>query len=100
MRLVLTGIDVVIGERLQAYVEYRLFTAIARYQEIVRSVNVILKRNPTTSGQFLCIIALDCGPVSPIRIRASGPHPNAAIDRATARLSLRLSRQTSPPVSH
>jgi ribosome-associated translation inhibitor RaiA len=95
MRLVLTGTDVVIGAQLQAYVEYRIFTAIAGSQALIRGVNVTLKRNPRTLGQFLCIVTLDCAPASHMRIRASGPHPNAAIDRAAARVSLRLSQQAS-----
>lgn len=99
MRIGLTGKDVIITDQLQTYVEYRLFTSVARYEALIRGVNVTLGHNPGNSGGFLCVVALDLGLGERIKIRASGAHPNAAIDRAADRTSLRLSRRTSQHVS-
>ena len=99
MRILLTGKDVIITDQLQTYVEYRLFTSLARYQAVIRGINVTLGHNPRNRSQFLCLVAVDLGPDEQITIRASGAHPNAAIDRAADRTSLRLSRRTSPHVS-
>ena len=45
MRIPLTGNDVIITDQLQTYAEYRLFTSIARYQALIREVNVTLEYN-------------------------------------------------------
>ena len=45
VRIPLTGKDVIITDQLQTYVEYRLFTSIARYQALIREVNVTLEHN-------------------------------------------------------
>jgi ribosomal subunit interface protein len=97
MRIPLTGNDVVITNQLQTYVEYRLFTGVARYQALIRGVNVTLRHSLT--GRFLCVVDVDLGPGEQIKIRAFGDHPNAAIDRAADRTSLRLSRRASQHVS-
>ena len=99
MRIPLTGKDVIITDQLQTYVEYRLFTSIARYQALIREVNVTLEHNRGNRGRFLCVVTVDLGPGEQIKIRAYGAHPNAAIDRAADRTSLRLSRRSSQHVS-
>ena len=99
MRIPLTGKDVIITDQLQTYVEYRLFTSIARYQALIREVNVMLEHNRGNRGRFLCVVTVDLGPGKQIRIRAYGAHPNAAIDRAADRTSLRLSYRSSDHVS-
>jgi ribosomal subunit interface protein len=99
MRIVLTGKEVVITDHIQAYTEYRLFTSIARYQAMIRGVNVTLGHDPGNRSRFLCVVAVDLGPGEQIKIRASGAHPNAAIDRAADQTSLRLSRRAPQHVS-
>ena len=99
MRVQLAGKDLLLTDQLQAYVEYRLFTSVARYEALIRGINVTLGHNARNGGRFLCVVALDLGPGGQIRIRASGAHPNAAIDRAAERTSLRLSHRSSHHVS-
>ena len=99
MRIALTGKDVTITDQLQTYVEYRLFTSVARHQALIRRINVTLGHNPRNGGSFLCVVAVDLGPGKPITIRASGAHPNAAIDRDADRTSLRLGRRIGQHVS-
>ena len=99
MRIVLTGHDISITDQLRAYVEYRLFTSTAQYKTLIRSVNVTLRHNPGVRGRFLCLIAVDLGRTKPMKVRACGPHPNAAIDRAAQRAATHLHRGTSDHVS-
>jgi ribosome-associated translation inhibitor RaiA len=61
MRIRLTGKDVIITDQLRTYVEYRLFTSVARYQALIRGLNVTLGHNPGNGGRFLCIVAVDLG---------------------------------------
>lgn len=99
MRIPLTGKDVIITDQLRTYVEYRLFTSVTPYQALIRAISVTLGQNRGNGGRFLCVVAVDLGPGEQIKIRASGAHPNAAIDRAAQRTSSRLNRHTSQHVS-
>jgi ribosomal subunit interface protein len=99
VRIPLTGKDVIITDQLQTYAEYRLFTSIARYQALIREVNVTLEHNRGNLGRFLCVVAIDLGPGERIKIRAHGAHPTVAIDRAADRTLLRLNRRSSQDVS-
>ena len=99
MRIPLTGKDVIITDQLQTYAEYRLFTSIARYQALICEVNVTLEHNRGNLGRFLCVVTVDLGPGEQIKIRAYGAYPNAAIDRAADRTSLRLSHRSSHQIS-
>jgi ribosomal subunit interface protein len=99
VRILLTGKDVIITDQLQTYVEYRLFTSIARHQALIREVNVTLAHNRGSRGRFRCAVTVDLGAGEQIMIRAYGAHPNAAIDRAADRTSLRLSHRSSHHVS-
>jgi ribosomal subunit interface protein len=99
MRIPVTGKGVIITDQLQTYVEYRLFTSIARYQALIGGISVTLGHNQRNRGPFLCVVAVDLTSGGQMKIRASGAHPNAAIDRAADRTSLRLSRHNPQHVS-
>ena len=73
MRIPLTGKDVIITDQLQTYVEYRLFTSIARYQALIREVNVTLEHNRGNRGRFLCVVTVDLGPASRSRFALRRP---------------------------
>ena len=55
----LSGEDVIITDQLQTYVEYRFFVSVARFQAVIRGVNVTLGHNPLNRGRFLCVVAVD-----------------------------------------
>jgi len=99
MRILLTGKNAVITDPLRTYVEYRLFTSLARHQAVIRGIAVTIEHNSRNRSRFRCVVAVDLGPGEQIKIRASGAHPNAAVDRAAERTSLRLSHRTSQHVS-
>jgi ribosomal subunit interface protein len=99
MRVPVTGKDVIITDQLQTYVEYRLFTSIARYQALIREVNVTLAHSRGKRSRFLCVVTVDLRHGGQIKIRANGAQPHAAIDRAADRTSLRLGHRTCQHVS-
>jgi ribosomal subunit interface protein len=99
VRVSVTGKSILITDQLQAYVEYRLFASIARYQALIRDVNVTLQHGRGHRGGFLCAVAINLGSGERITIRAHGTYLDAAIDRASDRTSVRLSRRSAPPVS-
>lgn len=99
MQIVLTGHHILISDELRTYVEYRLFTSTVQYEALIRSVNVTIRHNPGVRGRFLCLIAVDLGRTKPMKVRAVGPHPNLAIDRAAQRTATHLRRRISEHVS-
>ena len=99
MRIPLTVKDVIITDQLQTYLEYRLFTSTARYHALIRDVHVTLERHRGNRSRFLCVVTVDLKPTEQIKVRAYGAYPNAAIDRAADRTSLRLSHRTPQHVS-
>jgi ribosome-associated translation inhibitor RaiA len=66
---------------------------------VIRGIAVTIEHNSRNRSRFRCVVAVDLGPGEQIKIRASGAHPNAAVDRAAERTSLRLSHRTSQHVS-
>lgn len=99
MRIMLTGKDVAVTEQLRAYAEYRMFTSIARYEPLVRAVNVTLRRHTDHQDRFLCLVSLDLSPSGQITTRASAPHPNVAIDRVADRVASLLGQRVPRHVS-
>jgi ribosomal subunit interface protein len=99
MRIVVTGKDVTITDQLQAYTEYRLFTSIARYETLIRGVQVTLQQHVSHRDPFLCLIVVDLHSSGQIKARARGSHPNAAIDRVSGRTASLLGRHASREVT-
>jgi ribosome-associated translation inhibitor RaiA len=95
----LTSHDVAVTARLQAYAEYRLFTGMARYETLIRRVSVTIGHNASHRDPFLCLVVVDLAQAKPIKTRARGRHPNAAIDRAADQVASLLSRHVPRQVS-
>ena len=89
MRIEVVGYD---GMSLQArtYAEYRLFTELSRVVDTnrVRHARLVLQR--TKDGRMRdsvsCTVTVDIEGNVPRRIRTSGGHPYAAINRAVERM--------------
>ena len=79
-----------ISRQARIYAEYRLFAALSQVidTERVRHARLILERtkhNPTCEGAS-CTVIVDIEDGDSVRIRTSGDHPYAAINRAVERL--------------
>jgi len=91
MRIEVEGDDT-ISQQARTYAEYRVFAALTQILDEVRRVRVLLRRVKLASGceGIACTVTVLLGS-DPFRIRTTGPHAYAAINRAVERIG------TSPP---
>jgi ribosome-associated translation inhibitor RaiA len=91
MRIEIIGDDS-ISRQARIYAEYRLFAAVSRIVDTARVKNASLavRRAPSRRCDtgVLCTVTVELNSGDVARIRASGDHPYAAINRAVDRLRL------------
>jgi len=87
MRIEVVGLDT-INQQARTYAEYRVFAALTQFAEKVRRARVVLR--PLDGGRgcdsVACSVTVDLEGADSIRIRATGPHAYAAINRAVERI--------------
>ena len=88
MRIEVVGGDT-ISQQARTYAEYRVFAALTRFvTEKVRRARVVLRpadRRRRCDG-ITCTVTVALEGADSIRIRATGPHAYAAINRAVERI--------------
>jgi len=98
MRIEIVG-DESISRQARIYAEYRLFAALSQAVDTsrVRRASLELRRRTSArhSDVVLCRVTIELNGGEVSRLRASGEHPYAAINRAVERL-----RASSWPVRH
>jgi hypothetical protein len=79
-----------ISSQARTYAEHRVFAAIARSAERVRSARVVLRALDRCGGceGVACTVTVALEGRDPIRIRTTGAHAYAAINRATIERTL------------
>ena len=95
MRIEVTDIGRTFGRQTRAYAEYRIFSSLARFSEVVREAAVSL--TPAVRGHsvmYSVLVSLKIGP--PVQITARGRHAYAAINRSADRLGRTLRRHAHP----
>jgi ribosome-associated translation inhibitor RaiA len=89
MRIHVLGEDT-IGPQARTYAEYRVFAALTQlaYGERVRHARVVLRRATRNRGcdGVTCTVTVAFAESEPMRIRVTGDHEYAAINRAVERL--------------
>lgn len=90
MRITVVGEDA-ISRQARTYAEYRVFAALAQFAETekVRWARVVLRR-VTRKGDcdtVTCTVSVALDGSDSLRIRTTGQHAYAAINRAIARIS-------------
>jgi ribosome-associated translation inhibitor RaiA len=89
MRIEIIGDDS-ISRQTRAYAEYRLFAALSQVVDTrrVRSASLVLRRPKSTrhGDAVSCTVTIELNGGEVVRLRASGDHPCAAINRAVQRL--------------
>ena len=88
MRIQVLG-DNTISQQARAYAEYRVFAALTQLAgaEQVRDARVALRRASGSRGESVtCIVTIRVAGSNPMRVRTTGDHPYAAINRAVERL--------------
>ena len=101
MRIDVIGEDRTITADVRAYAEYRLFAMLARYAELVRRVQVVLRRArcDRTGGQMVCSVTVTLEPSGYARTRVSKPLVYPAIDGAAERIGDLMSRRLAEHAS-
>lgn len=86
-----------ISRQARIYAEYRLFAALSQVVDTnqVRRASLVLRRAKSRRHRHgvLCTVTVELNGRETARLRASGAHPYAAINRAIDRL-----RPNSPPL--
>jgi ribosome-associated translation inhibitor RaiA len=87
------GID--LADQCRAYVEYRMFSALSRFDADATQVNVRLEQTGSRVGaKYLCVASVvDVRPEGRVRVSATAGRLHAAVDRAAERLSASVERR-------
>jgi hypothetical protein len=91
MRIEVTDIGRTFGRQTRAYAEFRMFSSLAPFSDIVRDVTVSL--TPARRGQSVVVAAVVGVEADvPLRVSARGRHAYDAINRVAERLGPALRR--------
>ena len=86
MRIEATDIGRTFGRQTRAYAEYRVFSSLAGFSDVVREATVSL--TPAARGRsVVCSVTVEVERGAPVRVTARGRHAYDAINRVTARLA-------------
>jgi ribosome-associated translation inhibitor RaiA len=98
MRISVTDIGGAVGRQTRAYAEYRIFSSVARFSDVVDEAGISLTaRRP--GGAARCVVSLTVDDGGCLRISTRGHHIYDAIDRAAERVGEELRRHTDITLS-
>jgi ribosome-associated translation inhibitor RaiA len=98
MRVTVTDIGSTFGRQTAAYAEYRIFSSVARFGDIVHEAGVSLTLR-RAGGAARCVVSLAINDGGRLRVSARGRHVYDAINRAAERLGEELRRHTDLTLS-
>jgi ribosome-associated translation inhibitor RaiA len=89
MRIQVFGEDS-ISAQARAYAEYRMFAALTQSAGRVRGARVVLRSRdrPGRCDRVVCAVTIDLEGTRSLRVRTTGAHAYAAINRAVERVRL------------
>jgi ribosome-associated translation inhibitor RaiA len=93
MRISVTDIGCTFGQQTRAYAEYRIFSSVARFSDVVHEADVSLTAR-RRGGAARCVVCLTVNDGGRLRVSARGRHVYDAINRAAERIGEELRRQT------
>jgi len=93
MKIDVTDIARTFGRQTRAYAEYRIFSSLARFSDVVREAAVSL--TPAAKGHtVVCSVLVGFEGGMPVRITARGRHAYDAINRVAHRIGPAVHRHT------
>jgi ribosome-associated translation inhibitor RaiA len=98
MRIAVTNVGR-FGRQTRAYAEYRVFSSLARFSDVVRDATVSLTSREAEGRSVECRVAVTIARGTQIRVSARGPHAYDAINRAAQRIGDALRRHTDVALS-
>ena len=100
MRISVTDVGSTFGRQTRAYAEYRIFSTLARFSEVVRDADVSLSSTgPTEGPKALCVVVVTVDDGGRLQVRARGRHVYDAINRAAERIGDALRRHSDITLS-
>ena len=91
MRIEVTDIGRTFGRQTRAYAEYRLFSSLAPFDDVVRDALVSLT-SAARGRSVVCSVLVGVTTGAPLRVSARGRHAYDAINRVADRLGPALRR--------
>jgi ribosome-associated translation inhibitor RaiA len=87
-RILVVGDGPSISPEARTYAEYRVFAALVRHRQSFDRVRVALRQRNGggTCETVACAVSVALEPEGSVRVRVTGPHAYAAINRAVERL--------------
>ena len=93
MKIEVTDIARTFGRQTRAYAEYRIFSSLARFSDVVRNAAVSL--TPASRGHaVVCSVLVGFESGMPVRVTARGRHAYDAVNRVAHRIGPALRRHT------
>jgi ribosome-associated translation inhibitor RaiA len=99
MKISVTDVGSTFGRQTRAYAEYRIFSSLARFSDVVRNADVSLTSKPTEGSRALCVIVVTVTDGGRLHVRARGRHVYDAINRAAQRIGDALRRRSDIALS-
>src|SRR5688500_6254065 len=96
MRISVTDIGCAFGRQTRAYAEYRIFSSVARFSDVVHEAGISLA---SRGGAVRCVVSLTVHDGARLRVSARGRHVYDAINRAAERIGEELRRHTDLTLS-
>jgi ribosome-associated translation inhibitor RaiA len=95
MRISVTDVGSTFGRQTRAYAEYRIFSSLARFSDVVHDADVSLtSTTPTEGPKALCVVVVTVDDGGRLQVRARGRHVYDAINRAAQRIGDALRRHS------
>ena len=98
MRISVTDIGSTFGRQTRAYAEYRIFSSVARFGDVVHEATVSLTAR-RAGGAARCVVSVSVDDNGCVRVSARGRHAYDAINRAAERIGAALRRHIGIPLS-
>ena len=99
MRISVTDSGGTFSRQTRAYAEYRVFSSVARFGDVVREAAVSLTSR-RAHGAARCGVVLTVDDGGRLRVSARGRHAYDAINRAAGRISEEVRRHTAVRLPH
>lgn len=99
MRIAVNDVGHAFGRQTRAYAEYRIFSSLVRFSDIVRDANVSLTPAPVEGHTALCCVEVTIEHGRRLRVSARGRHAYDAINRAAQRIGDAVRRHTDVALS-
>jgi ribosome-associated translation inhibitor RaiA len=96
MRIVVTEVGRSFGGQTRAYAEYRIFSSLVRFSDVVREADIRLTPQAADGCTAGCRVSVTVEGGHCLCVSGLGAHVYGAIDQATQRLGDALRRHTGP----